>query len=252
MMGFILLSSLLGSISCFEVLGEIPLTNNALPEPENAVTTIDKRQIAYPSFLNYKPTKDQMKLKKLVRRMGNDFNSNWMSIEKPSEHGHGSPDKPPVAEVVDRVLRDGIKRLNFTFTTNAGEVLHINNETVQAIKRWLIDKASCPIYFSWDDLGDLYWPRYIRRGNCDTGISCSWPEGMRCTPTEGTTLKVLRWVCKHRRKGLSGKEKSKKGSNHNRSRRFIRTKRLVSGKSKLKCKWTKIPYSVIDSCVCTC
>ncbi len=98
------------------------------------------------------------------------------------------------------------------------------------------------------DLGDYFWPRWIKRGHCgkledadgededeedeDTSkavakFDCSWPRGMRCAAGKTKVLNILRWHCRRRPVSSSG------------AKRY-----------KYKCRWYKVPYPVTESCRC--
>jgi hypothetical protein len=42
----------------------------------------------------------------------------------------------------------------------------------------------------------IYCLQHIRKGKCSTEVSCSWPPGMSCVPTEGEVIGILRWNCR--------------------------------------------------------
>jgi noggin len=127
---------------------------------------------------------------------------------------------------------------------------------VDVFEQWLIKKSSCPVTYTWTDLGDYFWPRFIKQGKCAgddsgkrRGVSheeddydddddiddkpaaggCSWPEGMKCVQGESKVLHLLRWHCRRRKKSSS-----------------------TSGGQRRKCKWYKVPYPVTSSCKCAC
>ena len=108
----------------------------------------------------------------------------------------------------------------------------INAEALDVFEQWLVQKSACPVQFEWNDLGEYFWPRWIRHGTCQPGgqphkSGCSWPQGMNCVQDEVEMLQILRWHCRTRRN---------------------------KGKSlrKRKCKWYKVPYPVTSSCKCSC
>ena len=108
----------------------------------------------------------------------------------------------------------------------------INSEALDVFEQWLVQKSACPVQFEWTDLGEYFWPRWIRHGTCQPGgqpqkSGCSWPQGMNCVQDEVEMLQILRWHCRTRRN---------------------------KGKSlrKRKCKWYKVPYPVTSSCKCSC
>lgn len=66
----------------------------------------------------------------------------------------------------------------------------------ELVKNWLVRRATCPIRFTWNDLGPYFWPRYVKRGECLGNMTCSWPPGMTCTPGAAKILNILRWHCR--------------------------------------------------------
>jgi hypothetical protein len=119
----------------------------------------------------------------------------------------------------------------------------IDKKAIAIFQQWLIQKSSCPVTYDWDDLGEYFWPRWIKKGHCSGEIAntntealakvgCSWPLGMRCVPGQTETLHILRWHCRRRRR---------------KNRRAGAKKQ-----SKLQCKWYKVPYPVTSSCKCAC
>lgn len=100
-------------------------------------------------------------------------------------------------------------------TSNNNGDSDMTSGVLDVVKSWLMQKASCPVYYRWEDLGLLYWPRWVRRGMCsikDTPLfklasesasqvpkfsPCSWPPGMHCVPAEAKKLKILRWQCRN-------------------------------------------------------
>ena len=106
---------------------------------------------------------------------------------------------------------------------------------IAAFEEWLIQRSSCPVTFQWEDLGEYFWPRWVRKGHClnddkkvtsSSSLGCSWPQGMKCVAGESETLHILRWHCRRR------------GSNPEQNRH--------------KCKWYKVPFPVTKSCKCAC
>ena len=43
----------------------------------------------------------------------------------------------------------------------------INSQAVAIFQQWLVKKSSCPVNFKWIDLGEYFWPRWIRQGACE-------------------------------------------------------------------------------------
>jgi hypothetical protein len=107
-------------------------------------------------------------------------------------------------------------------------------EAVAIFSQWLVRKSSCPVNFKWKDLGEYFWPRWIRQGSCKSDSKtaskirgCSWPQGMNCVQGDVKMLQILRWHCRSRQ---------------NRSKHDKRR----------KCQWYKVPYPVTSSCKCAC
>lgn len=78
-----------------------------------------------------------------------------------------------------------------------------------AIRSWLMKRSSCPIQFTWKDLGPTFWPRWVRKGDCiDRKGSCSFPTGMHCVPAATITVHILRWQCRDRKMTIVKKSAS--------------------------------------------
>lgn len=95
-------------------------------------------------------------------------------------------------------LLEQLQELNLTdeFKKLQPELLHLENY----IKSWLLKRSSCPVEFTWKDLGKTFWPRWVRDGACvDRKGSCSFPTGMHCVPAASTTVHLLRWQCTERK-----------------------------------------------------
>lgn len=113
---------------------------------------------------------------------------------------------------------------------------------VAAFQKWLVKKASCPVDHAWTDLGEFFWPRYLKTGRC--GVSgergCSWPEGMTCVQAKSRVFHILRWHCRAKRhfnlRDLNASTPSTPST---------------AGKRR-KCKWYKVPYPVTMTCKCSC
>ncbi len=124
-----------------------------------------------------------------------------------------------------------------------------DKRAVNAFQNWLLKKASCPVTFAWTDLGEFFWPRYLKMGHC--GIvnetkttadrfqtverGCSWPEGMKCVQGDSQVFHLLRWHCRAKRQYTI--KDLNKPTNFDKRR---------------KCQWYKVPYPVTLSCKCSC
>ncbi|GFT54687.1 uncharacterized protein TNCV_4266841 [Trichonephila clavipes] len=79
----------------------------------------------------------------------------------------------------------------------APELLHQESE----IRNYLLKRSACPTVFTWFDLGSTFWPRWIRKGDCENrGEFCSFPPGMHCVPNRSKTVLVLQWTCDDEKK----------------------------------------------------
>lgn len=207
-----------------------------------------------------KPRGKHLKPARLLRKMGDDFTPEWMSMERPSAgDGRYALPEEQVAALMEQVA-------DLDIETDIKEMLGVDNlrheptvnRAVGAFQQWLVKKSSCPVSFQWTDLGEYFWPRYIRQGKCkggkkglsggvaregrsidgqdeenDIGGSCSWPRGMKCNPADAEVLQILRWHCKRRGApdllGLTTRQKIRKS---------------------YKCRWIKVPYPVTSTCRC--
>lgn len=203
-----------------------------------------------------KPRGKHLKPARLLRKMGEDFTPEWMSMERPSAgDGRYALPEEQVAALMEQVA-------DLDIESDIKEMLGVDNlrheptvnRAVGAFQQWLVKKSSCPVSFQWTDLGEYFWPRYIRQGKCkggkagvarmgrsiqdqdeenDIGGSCSWPRGMKCNPADAQVLQILRWHCKRRGApdllGLTTRQKIRKS---------------------YKCRWIKVPYPVTSTCRC--
>ena len=195
-----------------------------------------------------KPRGRQMKESKLKEKMGTDFDPSWMSVERPLSSAAyivTSLPESQVAELMEEVssldIENQIRKMLSEKDEEAGEHEPTVRKAVGAFQQWLVKKSSCPVRFDWEDLGEDFWPRYVRKGEClgktkagSEGMdSCSWPRGMSCSPADAEVLHLLRWHCRRRRTpdllGLTTRQKIRKS---------------------YKCRWIKVPYPVTSSCRC--
>lgn len=157
---------------------------------------------------------------KLCKRLGDDFDSFWMSVDLPEDYL-----ETHIKHKVDTSLKEQLNMVNFTALEDA--LYHRYDKTeggnktkavLDLVKDWMVQKSSCPVYYRWEDLGFFYWPRWVRRGMCslkdtpllNTDMSskaaqhfpCSWPPGMHCVPGRPKQLNILTLQCR-RRKGIN-------------------------------------------------
>jgi noggin len=206
-----------------------------------------------------RPRGKHLKATRLAKKMGDDFNPAWMSVERPAGGTYNLKVSLPdatVAELMEQVsdldIESDIRQL-LGENDEQQHQQHRHEEhrltvsrAVGAFQQWLVKKSSCPVLFQWADLGEYFWPRYVRQGECqankekkkDTATgssssSCSWPRGMSCNPADAEVLQLLRWHCSRRKTpdllGLTVRQKIRKT---------------------YKCRWIKVPYPVTSSCRC--
>ena len=212
-----------------------------------------------------KPKKKNLNRRRLMKKMGNDYDATWMSSETPTALLSNDGSESVVSMSADQMaeLARQVTSLNLAaelkeLSASVDEDLPNVSKMVDIFEQWLVKKSSCPITYTWTDLGEYFWPRYIKQGKCsgDSSVNklsddsdeydynddkkvekstggCSWPEGMKCVQGEHKTLHLLRWHCRRRKKSALSSS-----TNVNNKRR--------------KCKWYKVPYPVISSCKCAC
>ncbi|KAK7498607.1 hypothetical protein BaRGS_00010267 [Batillaria attramentaria] len=165
-----------------------------------------------PNIRRFTPRKKHLKTHKLMRRLRKDFDPFWMSVERPAD----ADEETAKEATVDPTLVRAVDRLNFTLRSPDGTVLEIEESVTHVLSAWLLQRSNCRVHYVWDDLGILYWPRWVRRGFCQAGdspasgstdtsfsstpslsSSCSWPPGMHCVPAESRRIRILRWQCRH-------------------------------------------------------
>ena len=226
---------------------EFPYSNNFVKIPGERI----------PGFMRYGPRKRDLKKKRLLRKLGSDYNDKWSSIDPPKETSDDIV-LSQNAQKIDLKLTHFFGTLNLTFFDSQNNVVNMSGETRELFRLWLLRHGSCPVTYTWQDLGVLFWPRWIRRGHCDEtqGLSCSWPPGMSCVPAESTMVKILRWNC--RKKKRKGKKRKTKIDNRVTNEKVDTVERQSKPRGRkrryrrMKCKWLKVSFPVVDECFCSC
>ncbi|RZF39587.1 hypothetical protein LSTR_LSTR001108 [Laodelphax striatellus] len=201
-----------------------------------------------------KPRRRDLHEATLRNILGHDYDARWMKSARPMSPNESEDDGERKAV---RQLRGLV---NASHDSGHSELLQLPDalpaEYRELVKTWLVQRATCPIHFVWDDLGPYFWPRWLRRGECLANVQCSWPPGMTCVPGGARNLHVLRWHCRLRKHyGHRKKEKNdnqvwstspakNKADSRNRARKKKRRK--------YRCFWIKVPYPVPEDCVCAC
>ena len=213
----------------------------------------------------FMPTKKDLRKKHLLKRLGADFSRHWMSLEKPYDNAGKT------ATVVERYsdihLASDVSKLNFTYVDDDGAVVAMTPHVQQVVEQWLVQRAICRVRFVWRDMGVLFWPRWVRHGECSGETSCSWPPGMHCVTVERHSIRLLRWQCRRRpRRGRKRKRRNRRRRNRKRNHKRGRKHNKLAGgklltsnknrfwskKNNLMCRWLKVPYHLTSKCSCSC
>lgn len=207
------------------------------------------KQFSFPVMRQYMPYGKHLKIKRLLRKLGEEFNSEWMSIELPRLANYVPDNSHNPKNDIQTVLEKS--RLVHVIDLYATE-LKLNNQSKEIIESFLQTMSRCQTDFEWEDLGSLFWPRYVKSGSCSSVGTCSWPTGMLCQASEVKTLRLLHWRCIRRKQ--EKKETNRKSKNKNVTIGRIGKSRRITGavSKKLKCRWKKIPYEITASCGCSC
>ncbi|KAM3176256.1 hypothetical protein ACTXT7_006866 [Hymenolepis weldensis] len=152
----------------------------------------DKYNGASTSYLQ--PDLSRGTIAKLRVILGADYDDAWMSVE-PRPPGNESTGYPPSS--AKQNLLQQVENLNFTVYDDIPGVgrqeTHLTEKDISILRKWLVQKADCPVQYVWRDKGNRYWPRWIRHTVCKEGVACSWPSGMQCKPSGTKTLTLLHW-----------------------------------------------------------
>ncbi|CAD5114839.1 unnamed protein product [Dimorphilus gyrociliatus] len=96
----------------------------------------------------------------------------------------------------------------------------LNGKKKRKLLKSLARITRCQLYERWEDLGERYWPRWVKQTTCERTRkkSCSIPTGMYCTDGKTVSYKLLYWYCE--------------------------TTKV--------CNWVKIIWPVTTKCTCAC
>ena len=180
---------------------------------------------------------------KMMRLLGKEFDPTVMSVTEPNYHG--TPLKY-LNYSTDLEMKTAIEKVNISLLNNDDSPMKLEPEVLNAIKRWLVKKSSCPVQYQWQNLGDYFWPPWIRQGSCVDNGECSWPPGMHCVAAESKTIKIFRWNCRKRPWKLHSKKP--KSTSRKLKKNTVRKKRRL----RHRCKWERTLYPIVDECFCSC
>lgn len=150
-----------------------------------------------------------------------DFDSRFLSVSPPVDSKYTGNDELDDFETqrLSGVLPKEIRAVDFDI--QFGKKHKPSKKLKRRLQQWLWAYSFCPVVYTWTDLGNRFWPRFVRVGSCLSKRSCSVPEGMVCRPSNSTHLTILRWRCVPRKGGL-------------------------------KCAWIPVQYPIITDCKCSC
>ncbi|KAK1162772.1 noggin-2-like [Acipenser oxyrinchus oxyrinchus] len=186
------------------------------PSPSDKLPVIDIIEHPDPE---YDPREQDLNDRTLRKKLGSNFDPNFMSISTPVQVNLSIQDIHPKLRVAGPMPND-IKKLDLS-ETPYGMRVKIGKKARRKFLQWLWTYTHCPVVYTWKDLGLRFWPRYIKEGNCLNERSCSFPEGMFCKPVKSVTKTFLRWYCQG----------------------FLRQK---------YCTWIPVQYPIISECKCSC
>nr|XP_004650651.2 noggin-like [Jaculus jaculus] len=189
----------------------------------------------------YAPPAEHVRPERLLRLLGASYDPFWMAAEEP--RGEGTGPGPGQLGTLSRELADRVERYRGQLMREvaalplpalpAGERIASGGawglrDAARALRRWLVELASCGLTSAWVDLGPVFWPRWVRHTDCDTSPrSCSWPPGMTCRPAQTTHIQLLAWHC------------------------WLRPG-LPPGPEPQQCAWRRVLYPVVAACKCSC
>ncbi|XP_029914336.1 noggin-1 [Myripristis murdjan] len=187
------------------------------PIPSDSLPLVELKEDPDPVFDPRERDLNETELKNIL----GEFDSRFLSILPPIE------DKYTGNEELDDfgiqqpggVMPKEIKAMEFD--VQLGKKHKPSKKMKRRLQQWLWAYSFCPVMYTWNDLGNRFWPRFVRVGSCLTKRSCSVPEGMVCKPANSTHLTILRWRCVQRKGGL-------------------------------KCAWIPVQYPIITECKCSC
>lgn len=156
--------------------------------------------------------------------LGSNFDPHYMSVSPPEDryaaNDELSDQDPLLRQKPTGAMPRDIKTMEF-FDMLHGKKQKPSKKLKRKLQLWLWSYTLCPVVYSWNDLGNRFWPRYVKAGSCYSKRSCSVPEGMVCKPAKTAHFTILRWRCLQR-------------------------------KGAQKCNWIPVQYPVISECKCSC
>ncbi|KAK5866424.1 hypothetical protein PBY51_020615 [Eleginops maclovinus] len=209
---------------------------------------------------HYMPKPRHLRPSQLLRLLGSSFDPSWMSIEQPSEAssqllGYVSlAGKFPTTTMkklsASPDLREAAANNLQTLVKEAADLDlgFLQSHVASSVRDWLVRSATCGLTYQWVDLGQAFWPRWLRQTDCERSVgeqSCSFPGGMECVRAETALIKILAWHCLENKKGDDGWRRIKADGSDGGTE-------MRTGEAKNKCLWRQVPYPVVTACTCSC
>ena len=206
-----------------------------LKPAEDHEVTDDDRMIDETPGARFDPPLDRIKVWELKRKLGSQFDPEFMSIGRPAEshlHPNGVVSFPyrknkhgkirPQNHVQTPEI-DAIDLHNLVLPDGTIEQTHIGEKLERKFRKLLWAFTYCPVLYRWKDLGIRFWPRWIKTGSCSGKKSCSFPAGMKCQPKKDAmhVKMILRWHCR-------------------------------DWETSDTCRWIPVRYPIIAECECGC
>ena len=168
---------------------------NAYPSSRVELNNFHGEKINSAAISYLQPDLSRGTIAKLRVILGADYDDAWMSVEPrpPGNETTGYPPSPSKQNLLQQV-----ESLNFSYIEDVPGIgpqeVRLTEKESNALRKWLVRRADCPVQYIWRDNGNRYWPRWIRHALCKEAVVCSWPPGMQCKPSGTKTLTLLRWV----------------------------------------------------------
>lgn len=187
------------------------------PIPSDSLPLVELKEDPDPVFDPKERDLNETELKSIL----GDFDTRFLSVLQPTEDKFTGNDELDDFEIQKPggVLPKEIRAVDFDI--QFGKKHKPSKKLKRRLQQWLWAYSFCPVVYTWTDLGNRSWPRFVRVGSCLSKRSCSVPEGMVCKPANSTHLTILRWRCVQRKGGL-------------------------------KCAWIPVQYPIITDCKCSC
>ena len=227
-----------------------------------------------------RPKRKNLKPERLLRKMGEDFNSNWMAINiSHTQNGEKIVEmsQDQMSKLLEQVDDLNLEHELRTLISDDSSKFAIKTTQIQSVpgpenipdrdagaeitkmasifKQWLVRKSVCPTTFTWIDLGIYFWPRWIKVGAC---AADELMPKMNDYSTQGKDNLIQNnkrsnncsWP-KGMQCGPDAAETLQILRWHCRKRRRLGTTHQTRKRHIHKCKWYKVPYPVTSSCKCS-